>query len=73
MRAMNPVTAIPRLARRRQRRALEPQSLEMAANLAASVADGVDAVVGVEAVVNADSNEVVNALSVLPSLDSRVQ
>ena len=70
MRAMNPVMAIPRLARR-QRRAPEPQSLEMAANLAASVADGVDAVAGVEAVGNADSNEVVNALSVLLSLDSR--
>ena len=70
MRAMNPVMAIPRLARR-QRRALEPQSLEMVANLAASVADGVDAVAGVEAVGNADSNEVVNAPSVLLSLDSR--
>jgi hypothetical protein len=67
---MNPVMAIPRLARQ-QRRALEPQSLEMAANLAASVADGVDAVAGVEAVGNADSNKVVNALSVLLSLDSR--
>jgi hypothetical protein len=72
MRAMDPVMAIPRLARRRQRRALIPQSLEMAANLGASVADGVDDAAGAEAAVNADSNGVVNALSVLLSLDSRV-
>jgi hypothetical protein len=44
----------------------------MAANLAASVADGVDAVAGAEAAGNADSKGVVNALSVLLSLDSRV-